>query len=70
MKKVYISPQTHTVNVRLIGYVMEGGQGYGQYSHVAGGGDDPGFGGGKENDFDIDEGGFSPDLWAEEEEDY
>jgi len=57
------------VNVRLIGSVMEGGQGYGTWSHVAGGGDDPGFGGGKQDDFTLEDDGFIVDMWGDDEDD-
>lgn len=64
MKKIYIKPDTETVNVRLHSSILEDGQGnFGPYSHVAGGGDDPGYGDAKENNnfFDIGDN----DLWAD-----
>ena len=66
MKKIYIKPDTECVNVRLIGSVMEG-EGdtghFGRYSLVAGGGDDPGFGDGKENSGFFDMGDDFGDTW-------
>ena len=62
MKKIYIKPDTDIVNVHLMGSVMQDGQGgFGPYSNVAGGGDNPGFGDAKENNLLWDN-----DLWADD----
>ena len=51
MKKIYIKPGTETVNVHLFSSVLDDSQGnFGPYSHVAGGGDDPGYGDAKGGD--------------------
>ena len=77
MKKIYIKPDTDTVNVHLNSSVLEDTGGFGKYSNVAGGGDDDGdpdhnFGDAKENNLDFgdiwNDGDNSPnpyDLWGE-----
>lgn len=67
MKKIYIKPDTETVNVRLYSSVMDDSQGhFGPYSEVAGGGDDPGYGDAKENDLFFDD--TFGDIWGTDEE--
>ena len=61
MKKEYVAPVTENVNVKLFGSVLGG-------IDVVGGSPTTPIADGKENDFDFDDDGFAPDLWAEEEE--
>lgn len=61
MKKIYIIPETHMVNLNLITSVL-GGAGFGKWSNGAYGGDEPGYGDAKGNDevVDDDDLGYSP----------
>ena len=60
MKKIYIKPNTETVNVRLIGSILEDGEnGYGKWSDVAGGD----WGDAKENNLLFEDEGDFGDLW-------
>ncbi|MBR4390440.1 MAG: hypothetical protein IKT00_14875 [Prevotella sp.] len=63
MKKIYIKPGTETVNVHLFSSVLDDSQGnFGPYSHVAGGGDDPGWGDAKEGN--LDDFNSEEDIWG------
>ena len=68
MKKIYKTPITETVNVRLYSSILQDGQGnLGEWSKGAAGGDEEGWGDAKENNgfFDMDD-SFG-DTWDEEE---
>ena len=60
MKKIYIKPNTDTVNVRLYSSVLDEAP-YGKWSQGAAGGDDPGYGDAKENNLDF----WDEDIWEE-----
>ena len=60
MKKIYIKPNTETVNVRLYSSVLDEAP-YGKWSQGAAGGDEPGWGDAKENNLDFG------DIWSEED---
>ncbi|MEE3385474.1 MAG: hypothetical protein VZR36_10365 [Prevotella sp.] len=62
MKKIYIIPETHMVNLNLLNSVLGGEPGIGKLSQGAAGGDEPGFGDAKGNDevVDDDDLGYSP----------
>ena len=73
MKKMYIKPDTETVNVRLFSSVLDDIS-HGNWSQGAGGGDDPGIADAKENsllwdndlwDDDSDNNADSYDIWKE-----
>ena len=63
MKRIYIQPSTVTVQVRLIGSVMDG-------IDIGQGSPETNIGVAKENDFDFDDdgNGFTPDLWGDDED--
>jgi hypothetical protein len=62
MKKIYIIPETHMVNLNLLNSVLGGEPSIGKLSQGAAGGDEPGFGDAKGNDevVDDDDLGYSP----------
>ncbi len=62
MKKIYIKPNTDTVNVHLHSSVLDEAP-YGKWSQGAAGGDEPGWGDAKENNLDFGE-DFG-DIWGE-----
>lgn len=63
MKKKYITPVTEDVNVRLFNSVLGDPSGYGRYSHVTAGGDDPLYGDAKKNDLFFETDGSFGDIW-------
>ncbi len=63
MKKIYIKPNTETVNVRLYSSVLEDTGNYGKWSQGAAGGDDPEYGDAKENNLLFEDEGDFGDLW-------
>ena len=72
MKKIYIKPNTDTVNVRLYSSVLDEAP-YGKWSQGAAGGDEPGWGDAKENNLlweddlwdDGDNNSNPYDMWGE-----
>lgn len=63
MKKIYIKPNTDTVNVHLHSSVLDEAP-YGKWSQGAAGGDEPGWGDAKENGgFDLED-SFG-DIWGD-----
>lgn len=72
MKKIYIKPNTDTVNVHLYSSVLDEAP-YGKWSQGAAGGDEPGWGDAKENNLlweddlwdDGDNNSNPYDLWGE-----
>ena len=69
MKKIYKTPITETVNVRLYSSVLDDDTSrYGNWSQGAAGGDDPGWGDAKENNFGFDDDAFG-DIWGSEDDD-
>lgn len=72
MKKIYIKPNTETVNVRLYSSVLDEAP-YGKWSQGAAGGDEPGWGDAKENNLlweddlwdDGDSNSNPYDMWGE-----
>ena len=62
MKKTYIIPETHMVNLNLISSVLGDEPVIGKWSQGAAGGDEPGFGDAKGNDevVDDDDLGYTP----------
>lgn len=64
MKKIYVTPITEAVNLKLIGSVLEG-NGTPVINSPVG---DPNDSFGKENNFDFDDDAFG-DIWGSEEND-
>ena len=72
MKKIYIKPNTDTVNVHLYSSVLDEAP-YGKWSQGAAGGDEPGWGDAKENNLlweddlwdDGDNNSNPYDMWGE-----
>ena len=60
MKKIYIKPNTETVNVRLYSSVLDDTGNYGNWSQGAAGGDEPNIADAKENNFLWED-----DLWSD-----
>ena len=58
MKKIYINPKIDTVNMRIYSSVLDDTGNYGNWSQGAAGGDEPGWGDAKENNFLWED-----DLW-------
>ena len=55
MKKIYIIPETHMVNLNLLTSVLGGEPGIGKWSQGAAGGDQPGWADAKGNDDVVDD---------------